>query len=140
MGTFLNSVKNLINSLTAKTSSTASTSDIIQLYDNAGNPNGKIALSDLASVLGGIRISIESGADLDDYTKEGKYRASSDAIARSCSNSPVSVSFILNVYDGYNSSVQQIIQFNGSTIFMRRYQKSNDTWGNWYKYSGVIPE
>ena len=53
MGTFLNAVKNLINSLTAKTSSTASTADMVQLHDANGNPNGKISLADLASVLGG---------------------------------------------------------------------------------------
>ena len=52
MGTFLNAVKNLINSLTAKTSSTASTADMVQLHDANGNPNGKISLADLASVLG----------------------------------------------------------------------------------------
>ena len=55
MGTFINAVKNLINSLTAKTSSTASTADMVQLHDANGNPNGKISLADLASVLGGIQ-------------------------------------------------------------------------------------
>lgn len=58
MGTFINAVKNLINSLTAKTSSTASTADMVQLHDANGNPNGKISLADLASVLGAQRLRV----------------------------------------------------------------------------------
>lgn len=73
MGTFLNAVKNLVNSLTAKTSSTASTADMVQLHDANGNPNGKISLADLASVLGGIGETLISAGDLNDYTKAGDY-------------------------------------------------------------------
>lgn len=78
MGTFLNAVKNLINSLTAKTSSTASTADMVQLHDANGNPNGKISLADLASVLGGpgilaevisLRVNEVSSGDADVFTK-----------------------------------------------------------------------
>lgn len=136
MGTFLNAVKNLINSLTAKTSSTASTADMVQLHDANGNPNGKISLADLASVLGGIRTSLASGADLDGLIDEGKYRAATDAIALSCHNSPSRGGFIMNVYNGSYSVVQQVIPFNGGTIYMRRYQRSQGTWGSWYRYTG----
>lgn len=137
MGTFLNALKNLINSLTAKTSSTASTADIVQLYNNDGTPNGKISLADLASVLGGIRQSLSTDTDLDEFQKEGKYRAASDSIARSCNNSPTNNAFILNVYDGVNSTVQVLIPFNGNNIFIRRYQKSSNTWRAWYQYTGT---
>lgn len=136
MGTFLNAVKNLINSLTAKTSSTASTADMVQLHDANGNPNGKISLADLASVLGGIRTTLENGEDLDGLTNEGKYRATKDAIAQSCHNSPSRVGFIMNVYNGSYSVVQQVIPFNGGTIYMRRYHRSQGIWSSWYKYTG----
>ena len=140
MGTFLNAVKNLINSLTAKTGSTASTADMVQLHDANGTPNGKISLADLASVLGGIRTGLASGEDLNNYTNEGKYRAATDAVAQSLQNSPARSAFILNVYDGANSSVQQVIPFNGNIIYMRRYQKSNNTWKAWYVFGGTEVE
>lgn len=136
MGTFLNAVKNLINSLTAKTGSTASTADMVQLHDANGTPNGKISLADLASVLGGIRTSLANGADLDGLIDEGKYRAPTDAIAQSCLNSPTRSGFILNVYNGHNSVVQQVIPFNIGTTYMRRYQRSQGSWTSWYKYTG----
>ena len=63
MGTFISAVKNLVNSLTAKTSSTASTADMVQLHDANGNPNGKISLADLASVLGVRRFYCPSVVD-----------------------------------------------------------------------------
>lgn len=140
MGTFLNAVKNLVNSLTAKTSSTASTADMVQLHDANGTPNGKISLADLASVLGGIRTGLASGEDLDNYTGEGKYRAASDAIAQSLQNSPTRSAFILNVYDGSNSCVQQVIPFNGNIIYMRRYQKSLGSWRKWFVFTGTEVE
>ena len=75
MGTFLNAVKNLINSLTAKTSSTASTADMVQLHDANGNPNGKISLADLASVLGGATL-FTTVTDPDSITSAGFYQNS----------------------------------------------------------------
>ena len=81
-----------------------------------------------------------SGEDLDNYTKEGKYRAASDAIAQSLQNSPTRSAFILNVYDGSNSTVQQVIPFNGNMIYMRRYQKSLDSWKVWYVFDGTVVE
>ena len=94
MGTFLNAVKNLINSLTAKTSSTASTADMVQLHDANGNPNGKISLADLASVLGGpgilaevisLRVNEVSSGDADVFTK-GIYYTGSDRGIQICIN------------------------------------------------------
>lgn len=137
MGTFLNAVKNLINSLTAKTGSTASTADMVQLHDANGTPNGKISLADLASVLGGIRTSLDANSNLDDLNIEGKYRAPTEAIASSIMNAPTSSGFILNVYNGTNSAIQQVIPFNGNVIYMRRYQKSNNTWRPWYEFNGT---
>ena len=140
MGTFLNAVKNLINSLTAKTGSTASTADMVQLHDANGTPNGKISLADLASVLGGIRTGLASGEDLNNYTAEGKYRIVTDSIAQSLQNCPTRTAFILNVYNGTNSSVQQVIPFNGNLIYMRRYQKSSGSWRAWYVFEGTEVE
>ena len=137
MGTFLNAVKNLINSLTAKTGSTASTADMVQLHDDNGTPNGKISLADLASVLGGIRTSLNANSNLNDLIIEGKYCATSEAAASSIMNSPSSSGFILNVYNGSTNAIQQVIPFNGNVIYMRRYQKSNNTWKPWYEFNGT---
>ena len=90
--------------------------------------------------LGGIRTGLASGEDLDNYTAEGKYRAASDAIAQSLQNSPTRMAFILNVYDGSNSSVQQVIPFNGNVIYMRRYQKSLGSWRDWFVFTGTVVE
>ncbi|MBO7577798.1 MAG: hypothetical protein J6T43_02245, partial [Prevotella sp.] len=97
MGTFLNAVKNLINSLTAKTSSTASTADMVQLHDANGNPNGKISLADLASVLGGAVTEISNNSDLNTLTNIGLYRASSNSTANKLTNCPTTKAFVMRV-------------------------------------------
>lgn len=43
----------------------------------------------------------------------------------------------MNVYNGSNSSVQQVIPFNATNLYMRRYQVSNASWGSWYEYNGT---
>ena len=91
-------------------------------------------------ILGGIRTGLASGGDLNNYTAEGKYRAASDSVAQGLQNSPTRNAFVLNVYDGSNSSVQQVIPFNGNIIYMRRYQKSSDTWRAWYVFEGTVVE
>ena len=101
---------------------------------------GNMEESLLKIFLGGHRISLESGTNLDSYTEEGKYRAPTDAIARSCNNSPTNAGFIMNIYNGIYSSVQQIIPFYGGTIYMRRYQRSQGSWTGWYKYTGELIE
>ena len=87
-----------------------------------------------------IRTPLANGADLDSLMNEGKYRATTDAIAQSCHNSPTRMGFILNVYDGNNSIVQQVIPFNGNFIYMRRYQKTSGTWRNWFVFTGTEVE
>ena len=93
MGTFLNAVKNLINSLTAKTGSTASTADMVQLHDANGTPNGKISLADLASVLGAqvfltATNITTSGAAIEDFVEKPSYRCGSYTIASSMTDKP----------------------------------------------------
>ena len=87
-----------------------------------------------------MRTTLTSGDNLNNYRQEGKYRATTDAVAASCENSPLNNAFIMNVYNGSNSIVQQVIPFSGGSIFMRRYQVSNQSWKNWYKYTGELIE
>ena len=87
--------------------------------------------------LGGIRTSLDANSNLDDLIIEGKYRAATEAVASSIMNSPTSSGFILNVYNGSTSAIQQVIPFNGNVIYMRRYQKSNNTWRPWYEFNGT---
>ena len=134
MGTFLNAVKNLINSLTAKTSSTASTADMVQLHDANGNPNGKISLADLASVLGGFSESIPSNSDLNNYISCGFFHAGSASIANTTSNKPseVNASFELLVMPyGNINRVQFLWSRSGDTF--RVYTRSGYTsgWSTW---------
>ena len=90
--------------------------------------------------LGGMRVSLISGDNLNNYKQEGKYRAATDNIAASCENSPTNNAFIMNVYHGGNSIVQQVVPFNGNIIYMRRHQISNQTWKNWYAFIGSVVE
>jgi hypothetical protein len=137
MGTFLNAVKNLINSLTAKTSSTASTADIVQLYGNDGTPNGKISLADLASVLGGLRIkgSLSSVDNLNDKQK-GLYTCNI-TLGGLPENIPEGLdsSFIyIGVGEGTTWGFQLIVttNVNGSTsIYLRVFVSSS--FRNWVK-------
>lgn len=92
----------------------------------------------LKTLLGGMRNSLTSGDNLNNYRQEGKYKATTDAIASSCENSPTNNAFIMNVYHGSNSIVQQVIPFSGDSIFMRRYQFSNQSWRNWYAFTGSV--
>ena len=137
MGTFLNAVKNLINSLTAKTSSTASTADMVQLHDANGNPNGKISLADLASVLGGAVTGISSNSDLNNYTNTGLYIASTVTVGRTIINSPVGIAFILRVCNVGPFIFQFVIASVSRAIYMRRYQNSNASWTSWYQFEGT---
>ena len=135
MGTFLNSVKNLINSLTAKTSSTASTSDIIQLYDNAGNPNGKIALSDLASVLGGIRYKgvLRSSSDLNDKAL-GLYicNVASNGLPSNIPSDLTSSFLYIGIGEGTTWGAQIIITtISDTAMYVRSYVSA--TFRDWKK-------
>ena len=128
MGTFLNAVKNLINSLTAKTSSTASTADMVQLHDANGNPNGKISLADLASVLGGMlyKGALDSSSDLNDK-KVGLYTCNS-ASGGIPANVPddLNASFIyIGFGEGTTWGFQIIVTTNADTaMYFRSYVSS----------------
>ncbi len=138
MGTFISAVKNLVNSLTAKTSSTASTADMVQLHDANGNPNGKISLADLASVLGGINLinatRITSG-DLYEILadKIGLFyypTSASNNIENKPSNGPcriISFAFMPKTSD------QMAIAFNSYGLFYNMYW--NNQWTGWKKFS-----
>ena len=91
----------------------------------------------LKILLGGIRTSLNANSNLNDLIIEGKYCATSEAAASSIMNSPSSSGFILNVYNGSTNAIQQVIPFNGNVIYMRRYQKSNNTWKPWYEFNGT---
>ena len=98
MGTFIDSIKNLFNGLTAKTQSTASTSDYIQLYNGTtGEPNGKIKLDILAAVLGGCAMEIPEASDLDNFKAVGDYFCGTSQRAQSLYNCPTTSSFMLEV-------------------------------------------
>lgn len=143
MGTFLNAVKNLINSLTAKTSSTASTADMVQLHDANGNPNGKISLADLASVLGGQSTSFLSAnewtAGIDNYHGNAVYLCATTTAV----NDPFkSASFILRVYTAYTGNnprtLQEAISVYGASTGTRRYRVfSSDGWSQWFTVGTV---
>ena len=144
MGTFLNAVKNLINSLTAKTGSTASTADMVQLHDANGTPNGKISLADLASVLGAIAIEIPEGANLDDYKTAGIFYAENAARAQTFSNCPTNSAFRMEVsptnFGWFKASaqttrVQQRIWSNTTTPREYRRTWNGSSWGQWYEVS-----
>lgn len=128
MGTFLNAVKNLISSLTAKTSSTASTADMVQLHDANGNPNGKISLADLASVLGGMRFKgfLNSSLDLNDK-QVGLYICNS-ASGGIPANAPddINTSFIfIGFGEGTTWGAQIIISTSSDTaMYFRSYVSS----------------
>ena len=136
MGTFLNAVKNLINSLTAKTSSTASTADMVQLHDANGNPNGKISLADLASVLGVMFFgaaspTIPENDDLDNYIAAGAYHVAAANIAKNIGNVPYASAggslFVITAYSGSNYIIQIYICIRG--IYGRK--KQSNSWSEW---------
>ena len=128
MGTFLNAVKNLINSLTAKTSSTASTNDMVQLHDANGNPNGKISLADLASVLGGMLYKglLNSSGDLNDK-QVGLYICNSTS-GGIPANAPddLNTSFVyIGIGEGATWGFQIIVTTNADTaMYFRSYVSS----------------
>lgn len=138
MGTFLNAVKNLINSLTAKTSSTASTADMVQLHDANGNPNGKISLADLASVLGGFYIELDEGTNVDDLRVPGKYFSGSTSRTSSLGGSlPVTLGFSLIVIrqNGSTNRAKQILNPATTTNTPAEYQRiyTGSGWSPWFK-------
>ena len=127
MGTFLNAVKNLINSLTAKTSSTASTADMVQLHDANGNPNGKISLADLASVLGGFKYAgvLGSGDDMDNTSLYGLYTINK-ATAGVPQNCPVEANGValcfakswgIQIYVTTGNTTSMYVRTHTSTVF-----------------------
>lgn len=147
MGTFLNAVKNLINSLTAKTSSTASTADMVQLHDANGNPNGKISLAELASVLGGLIFrgkNIAANTDLNDCISEVSYYVGSAATASSLQNKPSGVAsgfvlFNLKPYGTHTYMVQILI--NRSNIYIRTDSAtSGSAAANWSQWKTLLSE
>ena len=87
-----------------------------------------------------MRTTLTSGDNLNNYIQEGKYRAITDAIASSCENAPTNSAFIMNVYNGSYSIVQQVIPISGGSIFMRRYHVSTQSWRNWYAFTGSVVE
>ena len=143
MGTFISAVKNLVNSLTAKTSSTASTADMVQLHDANGNPNGKISLADLASVLGAIifqSTALTTGQDLNDCYNDVTYYCNIPSVTKSLVNRPEGVTtygvllFVLRPYGTSGNFATQIlinksdiyIMFNGGTA-------TGPDWSTWKK-------
>ena len=135
MGTFLNAVKNLINSLTAKTGSTASTADMVQLHDANGTPNGKISLADLASVLGGIRYKGVLGSSSDLNDKQVGYYICNTANNGLPSNIPrdLNTSFLyIGIGEGTTWGAQIIITTSSDTaMYVRSYVSS--TFRDWKK-------
>lgn len=146
MGTFLNAVKNLINSLTAKTSSTASTADMVQLHDANGTPNGKISLADLASVLGGIGEILISAGDLNDYTKAGDYYC--NGCGGNIGHIPDTniAAFRMEVRSTNGSGratsatsrrVYQILHPHNSASGLYKRYFNGSTWTYWYMYTAT---
>ena len=138
MGTFLNAVKNLINSLTAKTGSTASTADMVQLHDANGTPNGKISLANLASVLGGFSSASKPSSitDLDsmyDLTRPTIYTwvgASSCPSNAPFSNSAGHCLIIPTYYGAFQIACRN--QANFGAIYFREYWAgSMNSWFPW---------
>lgn len=143
MGTFLNAVKNLINSLTAKTSSTASTADMVQLHDANGNPNGKISLADLASVLGGLATGYKTAVtwteEIDSYHGNALYLC---ATSPSADDPFKSASFLLRVSTAYTGNsprtLQEAISVYGTSLGTRRYRVyTNNGWSQWFTVGTV---
>jgi hypothetical protein len=143
MGTFIDSIKNLFNGLTAKTQSTASTSDYIQLYNGTtGEPNGKIKLDNLAAVLGVPRFIggpiVNENDDLDNLTEYPFYRCNNSSITRTVSNMPEGANtgygfllLYLRPSTGENGNQILIQQTN---IWIRfKANSSQATWGGWCK-------
>ena len=145
MGTFLNAVKNLINSLTAKTSRTASTADMVQLHDANGNPNGKISLADLASVLGAqvfltATNITTSGAAIEDFVEKPSYRCGSSEIASSMTDKPADLSnnkgfMLFNLYPyGLQAYMIQILIQTTNIWIREKTNISNPAdWSTWKK-------
>lgn len=98
--------------------------------------------SDDATLFAGT--DIQSGDDLNDYTKPGIYYSQDSTITSSLSNMPefFASGFSLDVkYLGSSSNLIQIITYTssngvGSVIYTRR--RSNSLWADWYKFSGTI--
>ena len=151
MGTFISAVKNLINSLTAKTSSTASTADMVQLHDANGNPNGKISLADLASVLGGIgERLISSGSDLNDITLAGDYYCNGGGGSLGHIPDANIAAFRMEVRSTNGSGraanassrrVYQILHPHNSAAGVYKRYFSGSSWTNWYTFNAtqVVP-
>ena len=138
MGTFLNAVKNLINSLTAKTGSTASTADMVQLHDANGTPNGKISLADLASVLGGVYTELVEGTNVDNIREPGVYYSGNTTRTSSLEGSiPVGVGFSLIVItqNGSTNRAKQILNPATTTNTPSEYQRiyTGSGWSPWFK-------
>ena len=91
----------------------------------------------LKILLGGMRQTIPSNEDLNDYKDEGRYRTTSVANGNSISNKPCNGAFVMNVFDGNSYKIQMYIPFSADSIYIRRYQNSSTTWSPWYKFSGV---
>lgn len=101
-----------------------------------------VYFSDDATLFAGT--AIQSGDDLNDYTKPGIYYSQDSTIKASLSNMPefFASGFSLDVkYLGGSSNLIQIITYTssngvGSVIYTRR--RSNSLWADWYKFSGTI--
>ena len=84
--------------------------------------------------------SIPKGADLDTYTTEGKYFASSGSIAESLVNSPTVDNFVMFVFKRTTGkSINQMIITLGSRIFLRGCNSSGElrAWSEFAKTSAL---
>lgn len=95
MGYILDSLKALF---TKNTTNAASVSGArVPIMSADGTPIGNDSLANLASVLGGVVTSIETGEDLNNYTNVGLYNIATGAIASSIVNFPDSANRIAGV-------------------------------------------
>lgn len=139
-------MKAVINASTARTGNTFANTDLIQLYDNNGNPIYKISKSDfmsavynyltsssvasnLASVLGGVKYqkAVNSSDNMDEMREQGSYTM--NGVSSQPANFPDNTisSCVIIVFLCYNWNVQLVIS---ATKFIYRFGTSI-SWNPW---------
>ena len=155
-------MKAVINASTARTATTLANTDLIQLYDNNGNPIYKISKSDfmsavynyltsssvaanLASVLGVPTIAgnngavyIESNDDLDNLTVSPCYRCNLASIVSTVTNMPSDALnntgfVVLNIQPYGIATYSTQIFIQGGSIWSRF--RTSSSWNTWKKFA-----
>lgn len=120
-----------------QTFKTLSTGNVAYRYYNGSTWSQYVYFSDDATLFAGT--AIQSGDDLNDYTKPGRYYSPSASVTALLSNMPeiFESGFSMDVLPVSANKVQVIYAGGGGGII---YTRSSITsgWMSWYKFTGTI--